>query len=47
MKDVRAELEDASRSFPPGVRYTIPYDTTAFIRASMREVVRTLLEAVP
>ncbi|MDX9912862.1 MAG: multidrug efflux RND transporter permease subunit [Phycisphaerales bacterium] len=46
MKNIRAELDDASTSFPQGVKYTIPYDTTAFISASMKEVVHTLLEAV-
>ncbi|MAY73619.1 MAG: hydrophobe/amphiphile efflux-1 family RND transporter [Phycisphaerae bacterium] len=46
MENIRAELDDASASFPQGVRYTIPYDTTDFISASMDEVVHTLLEAV-
>lgn len=46
MDSVRAEFDDASASFPQGVRYTIPYDTTEFISASMKEVVHTLIEAV-
>ncbi len=46
MEGVRAEFEEASESFPQGVEYSIPYDTTEFISASMEEVVHTLLEAV-
>ena len=46
MQSIRAELDDASTSFPQGVRYTIPYDTTEFISSSMEEVIRTLFEAV-
>ena len=38
-----AELE---RQFPDGVDYEIAYDTTPFIRESVEDVVRTLLEAV-
>ena len=34
------------KSFPPGVRYNIPYDTTRFIEVSIREVVQTLGEAL-
>ena len=36
----------SSKSFPPGVRYDIPYDTTRFIEVSIREVVQTLGEAL-
>jgi hydrophobe/amphiphile efflux-1 (HAE1) family protein len=32
--------------FPQGVDYTIPYDTTLFVRDSMRDVVKTLFESV-
>ena len=46
MELVRAELDDASESFPEGVHYEVPYDTTEFISASMDEVIHTLLEAV-
>lgn len=46
MENVRAELDEASESFPQGVRYTVPFDTTDFISASIEEVVHTLLEAV-
>ncbi len=46
MDNVRRVLEEASTSFPQGVRYTIPFDSTTFISASVEEVVHTLLEAV-
>ncbi|MDB5292495.1 MAG: transporter, hydrophobe/amphiphile efflux family [Phycisphaerales bacterium] len=41
MKEMRS-----SRTWPPGLEYAIPYDTTIFVRESLRDVVRTLLEAL-
>jgi HAE1 family hydrophobic/amphiphilic exporter-1/multidrug efflux pump len=41
----RARLEELSKSFPSGVAYKIPYDTTPFVRESLKEVVKTLFEA--
>jgi hydrophobe/amphiphile efflux-1 (HAE1) family protein len=41
--DKMAELK---KSFPSGVDYSIPYDTTTFVRASIKDVVRTLFEAI-
>src|SRR5205814_924781 len=32
--------------FPPGMAYSVPYDTTRFVKVSIREVVITLLEAM-
>jgi len=46
MQNVRRILDELSESFPPGVRYRIPYDTTTFIDESISEVVKTLIEAV-
>jgi hydrophobe/amphiphile efflux-1 (HAE1) family protein len=43
---VRAELEAASKSFPPGVEYRIPYNPTEYIEASIAAVEDTLFEAV-
>jgi HAE1 family hydrophobic/amphiphilic exporter-1 len=43
---VRATLERLKSGFPPGVAYTVPYDTTLFISESMREVLITLLIAI-
>ena len=39
-------MDALAKSFPPGVRYDIPYDTTRFIEVSIREVVQTLGEAM-
>lgn len=43
---VQAEMDRLAESFPEGVHYTIPYNTTRFINASIREVVETLLVAL-
>lgn len=43
---VRNELERLREKFPSGVDYVIPFDTTKFVDASIREVVRTLVEAM-
>lgn len=45
VKHVRQEMEKLARSFPAGVSYDIPYDTTTFIDVSIKEVVKTLIEA--
>ncbi|SCY02088.1 multidrug efflux RND transporter permease subunit [Nitrosospira sp. Nsp13] len=42
---VREEMDKLTRSFPAGVSYDIPYDTTTFIEVSIKEVVKTLVEA--
>jgi len=41
-----ATLERVKASFPQGMTYSVPYDTTKFVRISIEEVVKTLLEAV-
>jgi HAE1 family hydrophobic/amphiphilic exporter-1/multidrug efflux pump len=46
VKRVRNEMAQVSKSFPPGVSYDIPYDTTRFIEVSIQEVVKTLAEAM-
>ncbi|MBY0556266.1 MAG: efflux RND transporter permease subunit [Burkholderiaceae bacterium] len=43
---VRAKMEELSKFFPPGVKYAVPYDTSLFVKISIEEVVKTLLEAV-
>ena len=40
---VYAELEQLKQRFPDDVQFTILYDTTRFVRASIREVIETLL----
>src|SRR5262249_39073315 len=42
---VRAKMDDLKKRFPEGVDYRIVYDTTPFIRQSVNEVFRTLLDA--
>ncbi len=44
--EVRAAMAELKRSFPEGMDYTIVYDPTEFVRASIKEVVKTLLEAI-
>ena len=43
---VAAELERLSASFPPGLEYSIAFDTTTIVEESISEVVITLAEAV-
>jgi len=43
---VKARLAELERFFPPGIKSVIAYDTTPFIRISIREVVLTLVEAI-
>jgi hydrophobe/amphiphile efflux-1 (HAE1) family protein len=43
---VLAFMKQASASFPAGIRFDVNYDATRFVRASIHEVVLTLLEAV-
>ncbi|MBO9880602.1 efflux RND transporter permease subunit [Xanthomonas sp. D-109] len=45
-KAVQAKLEQLKPYFPAGLKYEIAYDTTPFVRISIEEVVKTLLEAI-
>ncbi|OYX14710.1 MAG: hypothetical protein B7Z15_03015 [Rhizobiales bacterium 32-66-8] len=42
---VKAKMEVLSKSFPQGLSYEIPFDTTLFVSASINEVYKTLFEA--
>lgn len=44
--EVRATVEKMSKKFPPGLKYSIPFDSTIFVRASVDEVYKTLFEAM-
>jgi len=44
--EVKATVAELARSFPKGMTYAIPYDTTRFVEVSIREVVKTLGEAI-
>ena len=43
---VKAQVATASKSFPPGLKYGFANDSTDFIKLSIEEVVKTLIEAV-
>ncbi|WP_114240102.1 multidrug efflux RND transporter permease subunit [Dyella sp. C9] len=43
---VRAKMEELSKSFPEGVTWFVPYDSTTFVKISIKEVVHTLVEAI-
>jgi multidrug efflux pump len=43
---VRKRLGELSAYFPAGMKWSIPYDTSRFVRISIQQVVVTLLEAV-
>ncbi len=43
---VRSKMDDLTQRFPEGMGYVIPYDTTHFVSASIKEVVKTLAEAM-
>ena len=42
----KAELERLSKNFPPGLKYSVAFDTTTVIGESIRDVLITLLEAI-
>jgi hydrophobic/amphiphilic exporter-1 (mainly G- bacteria), HAE1 family len=42
---VAAKMEELSHRFPPGLKFSIPYNTTIFIQASINEVYKTLWQA--
>jgi len=42
---VQAKMQELSRRFPPGLHFSIPYNTTIFINASINEVYKTLWQA--
>ena len=39
---IKAKMAELSRSFPSGVNWLIPYDTSKFVEISIKEVVETL-----
>ncbi|MCC8995815.1 MAG: multidrug efflux RND transporter permease subunit [Nitrosomonas sp.] len=43
---IKEEMKSLTKSFPAGVSYDIPYDTTKFVEVSIKEVVKTLAEAL-
>lgn len=45
-RKVKERMKDLRETFPPGLDYTIVYDTTPFINESISEVFETLFDAV-
>jgi len=45
-KSVKAEVTTMAEQFPPGFTYSVAYDTTRFVQVSIREVLKTLGEAM-
>src|SRR5213595_3169709 len=45
-EDVVKTVDEIKPRFPPGLAYSVPYDTTKFVRVSIEEVVKTLLIAI-
>jgi multidrug efflux pump len=43
---VRAKMQEMQKYFPQGLKVVYPYDSTPFVRISIEEVVKTLLEAI-
>jgi len=43
---VRAKMEELERFFPAGMSFTVPYDSSRFVKISIEQVAITLLEAV-
>jgi HAE1 family hydrophobic/amphiphilic exporter-1 len=45
-KAVKAEMVQLAQDFPPGLNFQVAFDTTSFVEASLKEVVKTLFEAL-
>jgi hydrophobe/amphiphile efflux-1 (HAE1) family protein len=43
---VGARMDELQKTFPKGITYAIPFDTTPFVTASIKEVLVTLAEAM-
>src|SRR5216684_5911905 len=45
-REVVARMTELAKSFPAGVRWSIAFDTTPYVTESIKEVVKTLFEAM-
>jgi hydrophobe/amphiphile efflux-1 (HAE1) family protein len=45
-KAVKERMADLAKGFPQGIAYSIPYDTTTFVKVSIELVVHTFFEAL-
>nr|WP_315431567.1 efflux RND transporter permease subunit [uncultured Albidiferax sp.] len=46
VRGIDARLDELTKFFPTGMKVQKPYDTTPFVRISIEEVIKTLVEAV-
>ena len=46
VRQVRADLPEIARQLPSGMNQTIAFDATTFINASIKDVIKTLVEAL-
>ena len=46
VRSIRSKMDELSKTFPPGISYDVPYDTTKFIEVSIEEVIKTLRDAM-
>jgi len=45
-KQVKAQMQELQKSFPPGLKYEIAFDTTLFVEAGTQEVITSLISAI-
>ena len=45
IKNIKQRMTELKAAFPPGMDYTISYDVSSFLDASIQEVLKTLIEA--
>ncbi|MBQ1560177.1 efflux RND transporter permease subunit [Caulobacter sp.] len=45
-KAVKAKMAQLEKNFPASYKYVVPYDSTPFVKLSIEEVVKTLIEAI-
>jgi multidrug efflux pump len=45
-KSIKLKMEELKQRFPAGMEYSIPYDTSEFVKATIEEVFKTLGEAL-
>ncbi|WAS05140.1 efflux RND transporter permease subunit [Gloeomargaritales cyanobacterium VI4D9] len=45
-KQVKAQMRELQKSFPPGLKYEIAFDTTLFVEAGTQEVITSLILAI-
>jgi multidrug efflux pump len=43
---IKARMAQLEKNFPANFRYVIPYDSTPFVKLSIEEVIKTLVEAI-